>query len=275
MENQDAPFSRRFGGVSEPLPIQIRYEAPPSLRFALIALAERGGLGTSATLDAITRALLIAPEGNWTGSYIEEELHRLLRTIPWEQVYDVAEVIYLRLSDLHERIGADPPPHEWFERELNHFFLKNGIGWVMVDGHIEFRGPQPLEDEVNTSAASMLETGRPTAARELAEARADLSRRPQPDVTGAIQHALASLECLARDVADDPKATFGDLIKRNPNLFPKPLDGAMHQLWGYASEFARHLREGREPDLAEAILIVGLAASTSAFLMEKDAKAFA
>jgi hypothetical protein len=39
-------------------------------------------------------------------------------------------------------------------------------------------------------------------------------------------------------------------------MLPYPLDTALGQLWGYASNGARHLVEGREPDRAEAELLV-------------------
>lgn len=101
------------------------------------------------------------------------------------------------------------------------------------------------------------------------EAVADLSRRPSPDITGAIQHAMASLECVARETCGDPKATLGEIIKRHNELIPPPLDQAISKAWGYASEHARHIREGREPAYAEAELIVGLCASVSTYLSRK------
>ena len=60
------------------------------------------------------------------------------------------------------------------------------------------------------------------------------------------------LECLARDVAGDKKATLGDILKKHPGLLPRPLDKAIEQMWGYASNFepsneARHVVEGQHP----------------------------
>jgi len=46
---------------------------------------------------------------------------------------------------------------------------------------------------------TVLETAKlETAKTEIREALNDLSRRPTPDITGAIQHSLACLECVAR-----------------------------------------------------------------------------
>ncbi len=85
-----------------------------------------------------------------------------------------------------------------------------------------------------------------TAANHLHEALQDLSRRPQPDLAGAVYHAMGSLECLARDVTGDPKATLGEVLKRNSGLLPKPLDTALSQVWGYASNEARRTRLTQE-----------------------------
>jgi hypothetical protein len=62
---------------------------------------------------------------------------------------------------------------------------------------------------------------------------------------------MGPLEDLARDVTGDPKATLGEVLKRNPSLLPKPLDTALSQVWGCASNEARHVEEGREPGCDE------------------------
>ena len=80
---------------------------------------------------------------------------------------------------------------------------------------------------------------------------------------------MGALEAVARDLAGDPKATLGKVLKRNPDLLPKPLDTAVSQLWGYASTEARHVQEGREPNRKEAELLVGLAAAMATYLTHK------
>jgi hypothetical protein len=111
------------------------------------------------------------------------------------------------------------------------------------------------------------ETGRTTAASEVHEALRDISRRPNPDRTGAIQHAIAALECTARSVTGDPNATLGSLVSKL-NL-PKPLDVAVEKLWGFASDRARHLREGKSVSDDEAELVVSVACAVCAFLAKR------
>ena len=55
-----------------------------------------------------------------------------------------------------------------------------------------------------------------------------------------------------------------------PGLLPRPLDNALAQVWGYASNEARHVEEGRQPNREEAEFLVGLAAVTATYLTKKQ-----
>ena len=105
-----------------------------------------------------------------------------------------------------------------------------------------------------------------TAKTEIKEAIFDLSRRPDPDLTGAIQHSLASLECVAREATGDKNSTLGDLMKKFPGAIPTPLDQAVSKIWGYTSEQGRHLREGQLPGYLETELVVEVTAAISTYL---------
>ena len=119
------------------------------------------------------------------------------------------------------------------------------------------------------AALALEEAGMQTAQSELREAVSDLSRRPKPDLSGAVHHAMAALECVAREVSEDPKRGLGDIVKKYPNLFPKPLDDVVAKAWGYSSETARHAREGRVLDRGEAELIVGISVTLCAYVAGK------
>jgi len=154
---------------------------------------------------------------------------------------------------------------------LNEVFGELGIGWQMVGGEIQTRGTDVFEDSIQKAKTALLENGRPTAESKLREAIANLSRRPEPDITGAIQHSMAALECVARDVCRQPSRTLGDLLQKEGQKLgiPKPLNEAVEKAWGYASEMGRHVREGRTPERAEAELIVGMCATISTYLCQK------
>ena len=81
---------------------------------------------------------------------------------------------------------------------------------------------------------------------------------------------MGALEAVARDLAGDPKLTLGEVLKRHPGLLPRPLDNALAQIWGYASNEARHVEEGRQPSREEAEFLVGLAAVMATYLTKKQ-----
>ena len=86
-------------------------------------------------------------------------------------------------------------------------------------------------------------------------------------MTGAIQHAIAALECTAREVTGKPNLTLGRLLPRLG--LTSPLDTAVEKLWGYASDRARHIREGQAVTTEEAELVVTVACAVCTFLSRR------
>ncbi len=246
--------------------ITVRHDAPHELRGVLVELAYSCGFGPKSLRSLVCRVLLKRLDPNNWSQYpnIDYEVRELIDNCNWYRVYDVAEEICHKM--LEAPFSYDP---DKFQAELNMFFFENGIGWQVTNGRIEVRGPEAVQETVNSTKTLLTSTGLKTAQHELHEALVDLSRRPEPDISGAIQHSMAALECVAREVTGNPRATLGEIIKRNSVLIPKPLDDAVAKAWGYASEHARHIREGRLPSYEEAELVVGLCASVSTYLVKK------
>jgi hypothetical protein len=265
-------FSERHGYAPE-TEITVRYDAPHELRGVMLDIAYEAGLSPSPMRDLVCRVLRTRPDPNNWSEYpnIAGEVEYLVDHCQWFEVYDIIEEIYQALLRGEERGDEEQAerPSEHFARELNKYFIKSGIGWQLADGQLQVRGPESFEVAVHQAQEALEGGGRQTAGREIHQALLDLSRRPEPDITGAIQHAMAALECVARDAAGDPKLTLGEIIKRHPGLIPAPLDQAIERAWGYSSEHARHLREGRNPDMDEAQLIVGLSAVVITYLSSK------
>jgi AbiJ N-terminal domain 4 len=207
---------------------------------------------------------------NWSDGNVYEEVEALLARCPWYRVYDIIEAFHRFFVEGPHSFGETAAAE--FEQYMNEFFLEEGIGWKLADGRIVNRGSEEFEIGVETATAALEEAHCQTAGRELHQAIANLSRRPEPDLTGAIQHAMAAMECVAREYCDDPQPTFGKLMERNPDMLPRPLDQAVEKAWGYASEMGRHIREGRVPEREEAELIVGIAATISTYLIRKKAR---
>lgn len=261
------PFSRRFGHGPEEREISIRDDAPGEVRGAILQIAEGElGLGPSFLRDILCTVLRKLPDpSNWSEyPNVWMECQQLINGSPWYKVYDFVETLYRQLAK-----SGNPERAQRWESLINEYFLEAGVGWRLVDGLLESRGPEAFEAAVDTARSSLEQSGLTTARQEIHESLRDLSRRPEPDLTGAVQHAMAALECTAREAVGNEHATLGEVLKRYPNVFPKPLDEALSKMWGYASEMARHLREGRTPNRAEAELIVGVAASACNYLASR------
>ena len=260
-------FSQRHGYRAQEHDIRIREEAPDELRQAILVIAEgEVGLRPSLIRDVLCAVSRRLPDPNNWSDYpnIWEECQYLISQIPWYAVYDFVEALYRQLAR-----SIDPRlPARW-ESLVNDCFVELGVGWRMVNGVLESRGPEAFQVIVDAARVSLEQSGALTASQEIHEALHDLSRRPQPDATGAVQHAMAALECVAREEAGDRRATLGEILKMHRGLVPRPLDEALSKMWGYASESGRHLREGQAPGRSEAELVVGVAAAVCEYLASK------
>ena len=259
-----ASFSRRNQYAGAAKEISIREDAPEGLRVTVLEVARNLGWGPSHLRRIVCAVLRVRPDpDNWSEyPNIWEEVQAHIHECEWFKVYDIIEALHARLEETGDATS--------FAAEINAYFVEEGIGWQLVDGQIVTRGPEAFESIVTAAVAALDHTERTTAAGHLHEALADLSRRPRADLTGAIFHAMGALEAVARDLAGDPKATLGEVVKRNPDLLPRPVGCALSKLWGYASDRVRHVREGHDPDREEAELLVGLAAAMATYLTRKQ-----
>lgn len=264
MAQEREPFSRRFGHRPHEAEITIRNEAPESLRAVLLKEAERAEIGAGELEDIVCKSLNKLPSSDWSPSYIWENVVSDIRRCEWFRVYDIIETVAQHLIQKGWNDAA-----ERFQEAMNAHFQEAGIGWQLVNGEIEIRGPEAFEATTRGAIATLDASNRPTARQELHEALRDLSRRPDPDVTGAVQHAVAALECVARDVSGDSKATLGVLLDKKRISLPPPLDEAATKLWGYACNMARHLKEGHVIAYEEAELLVATASALATYLTKK------
>lgn len=260
-------FSKRHGyQQAHETEITVRQDAPYELRGIMIQIAYECGFQPKTLRPLVCRILRKRPDlDNWSEyPNINDEVHVLVDNCEWYQVYDIIEGISGAMREA-------PYSYEFekFESEINDYFCENGIGWKLSEGRLEMRGPGVFEEIIDTAERQLDTKKFSTAQSELHEARRDLSRRPAPDITGGIQHSMAALECVAREACGDTKATLGDIMKRYPDTVPRPLDEAIAKTWGYASENARHVREGREPTFEEAELVVGMVAALATYLARK------
>lgn len=203
-------FSKRHGYVQE-VEITVREDATNGLRRFIIDIAEEDcGLSPSSLRPIICRALNESPDSNnWTDyPNIDGEVRYLIGSCKWHKVYDIIERLYAHLIKYSSQGRRAAPEADIFQNEINDYFLEKGIGWKLADGQVEMRGAEAFEKTMK-SAQEQLESNDQysTASKELHEAIIDLSRRPLADTTGAIQHAMASLECVAREISGERTLT--------------------------------------------------------------------
>jgi hypothetical protein len=255
------PFSRRHGYSPRDAEITVREDAPSGLRAKLLDTAQQ--YFSPKDLRAIVCAALsqLPDRNNWSDGNVSSETHGLVEDAEWPYIYDIIE----RLAG---RIAIQAPGRgKAFETEINDYFRTAGIGWQLIDGRIETRGPAAFETTVRGATKALADAGLPTASQEIREALLDLSKRPDPDLTGAIHHGMGALEATAKAVSGDTKLEVGKITKTG--LFPKPLDTVVEKAWGYASDKGRHIREGPPPDRADVELVVSLAAALATYLVTK------
>ncbi|SFD09425.1 hypothetical protein SAMN05216577_116112 [Pseudomonas citronellolis] len=261
-------FSKRHGYEPE---ITVFDDAPPELKAYFLHLVYEIGLGPDALEKIICQILKRLPKQRrqWPGvTDIRQYNVEYLNECRWYKVYDVIEAV----AKHYHQGGFLNAAFDNYQKDLNDFFIEHGIGWKLVDGRIEARGSELFEGALRTAKEAMGRAGHNTAERELHEAIGDLSRRPEPDVTGAIQHAAAALECVTRKITNKPTDTFGKLVNDNPGLFPGAMRQVANGIWGYVSQSGRHVEHGNEPVFDEAKLAVSICASVSEYLIHKSGK---
>ncbi len=266
-----ASFSERNGyGAVDPV-ITYREDASANLRHMVVELAKKHGFKPTALRTLLCGVLMVAPDrSNWTDyPNVDDECRDLLAGCAWHDVYDVVEAIAHALSI----DGIREEEADAYQDDLNRLFVRDGAGWLMEGYRVVARGSEPFNKVTAEVETLLKQRGQSTAASEIHEAIRDISRRPNPDRTGAVQHAIAAVECVGRTVTGDAQATLGQLVgKRGKELgIPAPLDEAVAKLWGYASQRGRHLREEREPTFDEAELVVTVSAALCTYLSRKAA----
>lgn len=265
-------FSRRNKYRPQNIEITLYQESPEKLRCMLINNAYKYlKLNSSNLREFICEFLNKKPNDkcNWGNEYIKREINDIIfDECEWYDIYDLIEHVYKNIKEDRKEDLKN------YRDEFNEYFYENGIGWQIDDvGLIKVRGNEFHECIVKQSYDLLNRNNCPNARKEIEEAYRDLSRRPEPDITGAIQHSMAALECVARNVCGNNNMTLGKILKNHKDLIPEPLNTAVDKLWGYSSDRFRHLREqSNTPSYEEVELIVSTCASVITYLIKKKSQ---
>lgn len=264
-------FSRRNNHLRA-VPIQITNDAPLDFRVYLFKALQNYIDHDHQQKELVFVSLEQIPPQTSISVPIKQEIWNSLAKAEWFRIYDVVEALHQKLSiERSGRVSATRIASE-FRQLTNAYFEREGYGYKLNEaGHIEARGDEAFEAAIDNADIALSFIGASTAKAEIHKALEDLARRPSPDLTGAVQHAMAGLECVANQVVGVSGSELGRIVKSHPERFPQPLNDIVPKLYGYASNNGRHVTEGREPEFAEAELIVGIAATVSTYLARKSA----
>ena len=212
--------------------------------------------------ELVCRTLHTVPTAYNSRVNVIKEVAERCRSCEWFEVYDILEALYQSIDSKGE--SGDPST---FENELNRVLRGENIGLRMQGGKIVYAGNEAFEATHATTSSALEASGRVDAQRELREAIADLSRRPDPDPTGAVHHAMAALGSVATNICGESGETLGQVVKRHPEKFRAPLGEVVSKLYGFASDKGRHVTEGNTPQQKEAELVVSVAAAMTTYLL--------
>ncbi len=259
-------FSYRHGYARTKPQTLIREDAPNSLREAICAMSEDYNPGHVSLLNRIYLLTGQHPRDKpRVGNDMAAALVRgFLNKCEWFHVYDTIEIIH----ELLQESGFWGPTIR-FEEEVNEYFVVTGIGYQLVDGKIEHRGDEDFEDTFASAVSLTAEAGLPRAQSEIREARRALSRRPDPDLSGAITHAMNAWLSVARAIIGDDNADPREILRRKPDLAPKPLDQVITGTWGYSSQYGRKASETKSPTYSQAELVVHVSAAATAYIVRE------
>lgn len=173
-------FSSRHGYSAPDRQIIVREDAPRVLREAVLQIAVAAGVGPSTLRAMACKLLRVLPDPNNWSEYpnVWYEVQELILGCPWYRVYDIIEAVAAHLA------AYDPAQVTSFEGSVNEAFREHGIGWQLTAGAVQTRGEEAFELTVSSADAALSDAGLPTARQEIHEALHDLSRRPEPDLTG-------------------------------------------------------------------------------------------
>jgi AbiJ N-terminal domain 4 len=244
----------------------LRDVVPNSFRMFLVNLPRDHSIDLEfhELLKATCDVLQVWPDENFPPYF---DYRRHIQSCDWFHIYDIIEGVYRLLDKKRSGYSSYTTP---FVRAINEALLEQNIGWQLsYDGHVLTRGDEAFEGTITDAVSVLVADGKPTAAKHLKFALNALSTRPKANTSGAVSHATSAVECVLGQIAEG--ATLGDYLKK-PGLFQPTLKKGLEGIWGYASDVARHGKEGIEPSHEDAEFVIATCAATCTLLTKRHPK---
>ena len=263
-------FPRRLDQPEASPPVSVRDAAPDHLRKYVKYLMEHFNVTYTTKKWLMSEAFELA-ESDFIDRRKgrEEAISDALAQCKWEHIYALIEVLHDHIFGLHLLVRREDMAQQ-YTTTVNGYFHQNGIGFQLVDGKIEYRGDDDFEVTLDTAQGALEQAGWSRARTEFFEARRDLSRRPDPDLSGAIDHSTNALESVARSITGELEENWGNILRKRPDLLPETIIEAIRNIRKFAQENARHVREDKVPTFDESELVVHVSAAAATYLVRKS-----
>lgn len=283
-----ASFSQRHNYVQPP-EITIREDMPSKFRWPLAQIAARR-VGSDVLLQIVEGFLdpyglnpLPPSSSAMMAQLIVRDfdanlakVRQWLDACEWFRVYDITEGVHAYLARQDHKVsglGAEGfPKAPVFERDINTYFIKTGIGWQFLNGQLVTRGNETFENTVKSAIVALEGDKKPTAVAHVQFAITALSARPTANTSGAVSHATSAVECVLGEISTGKKKGLSDYLQENPGLFHPALKEGLGKVYAYASDVARHGKEGTEPAPEDAEFVVSTCAAVCTLLTRKRPK---
>jgi hypothetical protein len=165
---------------------------------------------------------------SWDWRQVQSQIRTYFFKCDWNEVYDFIE--FVSAESPFNRIN------ESFRSACNEVLEQEMSGYRFVADQIT---PITAEEEIAEIEEAAKLTGKLSpATQHIHQALTLLSDREKPDYRNSIKESISAVEALCRIVADTPKATLGDALKKietKAKMHPA-LNQAFGKLYGYTSD---------------------------------------
>src|ERR1700730_357857 len=166
--------------------------------------------------------------------YVEEQIFEG----KWYEIYDFIQFCLYHFPE-PQYVGDSTEllTRKYFCAACNKWLQREMSAWRIVGNRLT-RLTSPAEIEA-VEAAQMLGDKYKAVATHISTALKHLSDRKSPDYRNSIKEAISAVESMCRIIANDPKATLGDALKKVEKMGVKlhpSLKIAFEKLYGYTSD---------------------------------------
>jgi hypothetical protein len=245
MSARKLPFSQRYGLAPAPTILSFKVISKElwtdlfnTLQLVCRESVEREDLAQDVWTHFLHKPIGRIPIQSYTGETLAESVIEQARSdFEREQdhsnprLYDLVEFVYASQYSRSMRASL--------QASVNADLKRDFASVSMIGGYIV-----PVSDDEQRQAIELAMQGPlPEVGSQLRVALSLLADRDKPNYRDSIKNSISAVESLCRHIVGDSKATLGDALKElkkaRVTIHPA-LEKAFGELYGYASDIARH-----------------------------------